>query len=54
MKKFNIDWNKVLNVVLVLITSVGIYMCGWVNGHISANDLTEEYKRTEYIYIVEA
>lgn len=53
MNKFNIDWNKVLNVVLALLVSVGIYMCGWVEGHISANNLSEEYKRTEYIYIVE-
>lgn len=53
MKKFNIDWNKVLNVVLALLVSVGIYMCGWVNGHISANDLLDTYERVEYVYIVE-
>lgn len=53
MKKINIDWNKVLNVVLALLVSVGIYMCGWVEGHISANEFVDTYTKTEYIYIKE-
>ena len=45
--------NDVLNVCLVLLVSVGIYMCGWVNGHMSANDLLDTYERVEYVYIKE-
>lgn len=53
MRQLNINWDKVLNVTLVLLASVGIYMLGWVNGHIAAGDLLDTYERVEYIYIKE-
>ena len=51
--KRRIEPNDILNVCLVLLVSVGIYMCGWVNGHMSANDLLDAYERVEYVYIKE-
>lgn len=53
MRQLNINWDKVLNVTLVLLASVGIYMLGWVNGHMAAGDLLDTYERVEYIYIKE-
>lgn len=51
MKKIYINWEKVLQVCLALLISVGIYMCGWANGHMSANEFVNTYPVTEYIYI---
>ena len=51
MRALNVNWDKVLNVCLILLATVGIYMCGWVNGHISANEFVESYPVKEYIYI---
>lgn len=53
MKKIYIDWEKVLQVCLALLVSVGIYMCGWANGHMAANEFVNTYPVTEYIYIKE-
>ena len=53
MRALNVNWTKVLNVCLILLATVGIYMCGWVNGHISANEFVNTYPVTEYIYIKE-
>ena len=53
MKRFDITADKILNVMLVVIVSFGIYMCGWINGNISAHDTLNTYKEVEYIYITE-
>ena len=43
----------ILNVGLALLASVGIFMCGWINGKMSTYDLIDTYKEIEYIYITE-
>ena len=53
MKKIYVNWEKVLRVCLALLISVGIYMCGWANGHTAANEFVNTYPVTEYIYIKE-
>lgn len=53
MKKFDIAADKILNGMLVIILSFGIYMCGWINGNTSAHDSLNTYKDVEYIYITE-
>lgn len=51
MKKFESVADKILNVMLVIILSLGIYMCGWINGNLAARDAIEPIREVEYIYI---
>ena len=53
MKKFDITADKILNVILVVALSVGIYTCGWINGSLHAGEMIEPIKEIEYIYIKE-
>lgn len=53
MKKFNITADKVLNTILVVALSLGIYTCGWINGSLHAGEMIEPIKEIEYIYIKE-
>lgn len=51
MKRFDIEPDKILNILLILIASLGIYMCGWISGGLYASDLIEPVVVTEYVYV---
>ena len=50
MKKFDVAADKVLNGILIALLSVGIYMCGFVNGQMTASDEIEVIREVEYVY----
>ena len=54
MKKFDVAADKVLNGILIALLSVGIYMCGFVNGQMTASDEIEVIREVEYVYISES
>ncbi len=43
----------ILNASVAIIASVGIFMCGWINGKLSSNTLIDTYKEVEYVYVTE-
>lgn len=51
MKRFDKISDKILDIMLILIVSLGIYMCGWINGNLYAHDTIEPITETEYIYV---
>ena len=51
--KRRIEPETIMNVGLAVLTSIGIFMCGWINGKISTDTLIDTYKEVEYIYITE-
>ena len=43
----------ILEIIVTLMASAGIFLCGWVFGYNSNHQLLDTYKEIEYIYITE-
>jgi len=52
-RKWNINADDVIRAIIVILISVGIFMCGWICGYNSDHTVIDTYPVTEYIYIKE-
>lgn len=50
-RKWNINADDVIRAIIVILISIGIFMCGWICGYNSDHTIIDTYPVTEYIYI---
>ena len=53
MKKFDITVEEILEILLIVITAIGIYMCGWINGNLHAEKIVRAEMSMEEEVIID-